>query len=222
MRKEYQLSVNFQFKLHFPADNYVLIDFGNRIDVDLNRYVLAMASTLETDAIIEIIPAYSSILLEYNPELIKKHELKSFIKSAKPKKMENIETCHEINVSYGGESGPDLGFVAQNAGLSEQQVIDIHTSKEYRVFMIGFLPGFCYLGGLDPRLETKRLETPRLLIPAGSVGIAGGQTGIYPEDSPGGWRIIGKTGFRFFVPGSEQPFPVKPGDSIRFRAVQDV
>ena len=213
---------NFDYRLYFPAENYVLIDFGNRIDAGLNKYILALTDALKHDAIIEVIPAYSSILLEYDPRVIKKNKLSAFIKKTKPDKNHVTGKCHNIPVVYGKEQGPDLSFVAKNSGLTEQEVIKLHTSVDYRVYMIGFLPGFCYLGGLDERLETRRLETPRLLIPAGSVGIAGKQTGIYPVESPGGWRIIGKTNFRLYQPDGNPVFPVKPGDSIRFQAVLDV
>lgn len=212
---------DFDYRLHFPADNYILIDFGNRIDEELNKYILGMADVLDHEAIIEVIPAYSSILIEFDTGIAQKTELCSFIKNIKHVKTRAEGKIHDIPVIYGGEQGPDLSFVALNAGLTEEDVIQIHTSVLYRVFMIGFLPGFCYLGGLDKRLETKRLDVPRMVIPAGSVGIAGMQTGVYPEKSPGGWRIIGKTDFKFFNPETGTIFPVRHGDRVRFKAVQN-
>lgn len=124
-----------------------------------------------------------------------------------------------IPVCYGGEFGPDLEFVAKHTGLSEEEVVRIHTSKAYRVYMLGFLPGFPYLGGMDERLATPRLETPRTRIPAGSVGIAGSQTGFYPLESPGGWRIIGRTPIKAFNPFSDTPFLLAPGDFVQFTSI---
>ena len=120
----------------------------------------------------------------------------------------------EIPVCYGGAYGEDLPFVARHAGLSEQEVITLHSAQPYRIYMLGFLPGFPYLGGLDERLHTPRLATPRTKIPAGSVGIGGKQTGIYPMESPGGWQLIGRTPLTLFAPGESLPYAA--GDSIRF------
>jgi KipI family sensor histidine kinase inhibitor len=125
----------------------------------------------------------------------------------------------EIPVIYGGDQGPDLQNVAILAGLTTEEVIRLHSSAEYSVCFIGFLPGFPYLSGMDPRLAAPRLATPRPLVPAGSVGIAGGQTGIYPLDSPGGWRIIGRTTLTIFDPHREPPVLLKAGDRVRFIAV---
>jgi KipI family sensor histidine kinase inhibitor len=125
----------------------------------------------------------------------------------------------EIPVTYGGEAGPDLDFVARRAGLTPAQVVGLHTGREYRVYLMGFTPGFAYLGELDERIETPRLETPRLRVPAGSVGIAGRQTGIYPLESPGGWRLIGLTALTLFDPAAAAPFLLAPGDLVRFVAV---
>ena len=122
----------------------------------------------------------------------------------------------EIPVCYGGDFGEDLGFVAAHGGLTEEEVIRIHSGRDYRIYMLGFLPGFPYLGGLDSRLFTPRLSTPRVKIPAGSVGIGGEQTGIYPLESPGGWQLIGRTPLTLFSPGTGGALPYGPGDRIRF------
>jgi inhibitor of KinA len=122
----------------------------------------------------------------------------------------------KVPVHYGGEHGPDLEFVARQAGLSPAEVVRIHTGAEYPVYFIGFTPGFPYLGGLDPRLFCPRLETPRARVPAGSVGIAGQQTGIYSVDSPGGWRLIGWTPLKLFDPLPDPPSLLAPGDVVRF------
>ena len=122
----------------------------------------------------------------------------------------------EIPVCYGGDFGEDLGFVAAHGGLTEEEVIRIHSGRDYRIYMLGFLPGFPYLGGLDSRLFTPRLSAPRVKIPAGSVGIGGEQTGIYPLESPGGWQLIGRTPLTLFSPERGGALPYKPGDRIRF------
>jgi inhibitor of KinA len=123
-------------------------------------------------------------------------------------------------VRYGGEYGPDLGLVARNAKITEEEVVAIHTSREYFCYMLGFTPGFAYLGNLDDRIATPRLETPRLRVPAGSVGIAGNQTGFYGVESPGGWRIIGRLETVTFDARKEPPSTVLPGDRVRFLSVQ--
>jgi len=122
----------------------------------------------------------------------------------------------EIPVVYGGESGPDLAFVAAHTGLSADEVIRRHTAPTYTVYFIGFTPGFPYLGGMDVRLTAPRLETPRARVPAGSVGIAGPQTGVYPLESPGGWRIIGRTHLPLFDLSAQPPSLLSPGDEVRF------
>lgn len=205
-----------EFKVHCPAENYLMLDFGNKIDESINRYVLSLASLITFKAVIEIIPAYSSILIEYDNSGISKKSLVRNIRKLKP-----VITCEEgklfeIPVVYGGKYGPDLKNVAMINGISEAEVINRHCSGTYRVYMLGFMPGFCYLGGLDPSIACERLENPRLKIPAGSVGIAGMQTGIYPSESPGGWQIIGRTSFRLFRPDETEPFPIKAGDSVKF------
>ena len=127
----------------------------------------------------------------------------------------------EIPTLYGGEFGPDIGFVAENAGMSESDVIEIHSGADYLVYAMGFSPGFPYLGGLDPRLNTPRLTTPRTLIPGGSVGIAETQTGAYPVASPGGWQLIGRTPLKLFEPESDPPAIINAGDLVRFIALAD-
>ena len=121
-----------------------------------------------------------------------------------------------IPVVYGGDAGPDLEVVAEHAGLSASQVVELHSSNEYVVYFIGFQPGFPYLGGLDPRLHTPRRAEPRVLVPAGSVGIGGSQTGVYPLASPGGWQLMGQTPIALFDPLQQPPTLLRPGDTVRF------
>ena len=124
-----------------------------------------------------------------------------------------------IPVAYGGEYGPDLGFVASWSGLSEEEVVRLHTSREYTCITLGFTPGFVYLGEVDPSIAAPRLETPRVRIPAGSVGIAGRMTGVYGLESPGGWRLVGRTPLTMFHPRRSPPTPISPGDRVEFRAI---
>ena len=134
---------------------------------------------------------------------------------------ETRKRIFEIPVCYGGEYGPDIANIAEHAGLSEEEVIRVHSSRDYLIYMLGFLPGFTYLGGLDERLHTPRLANPRIRIPAGSVGIGGSQTGIYPLDSPGGWQLMGMTPVKTYDPSREMPILVEAGDYIRFVPVDE-
>lgn len=127
----------------------------------------------------------------------------------------------EIPVIYGGESGPDLAAVAEHAALTSRQVVELHSSSDYVVFFIGFQPGFPYLGGLDPRLHMPRRAEPRVAVPAGSVGIGGSQTGVYPLASPGGWQLIGQTRTALFDPLQQPPTLLRPGDRVRFVPQQE-
>jgi KipI family sensor histidine kinase inhibitor len=124
--------------------------------------------------------------------------------------------CVQIPVLYGGDGGPDLDHVADHNSLTVDEVVSIHSRPQYLVYMLGFSPGFPYLGGMDERIETPRLDTPRTIIPAGSVGIAEKQTGVYPTATPGGWQIIGLTPLNFFDPDADPPSLLEPGDLIRF------
>jgi len=127
----------------------------------------------------------------------------------------------EIPVIYGGESGPDLSVVAEHAAMTPYQVVELHSSNDYVVFFIGFQPGFPYLGGLDPRLHIPRRAEPRVAVPAGSVGIGGSQTGVYPLASPGGWQLIGQTRTALFDPLQQPPTLLRPGDRVRFVPQQE-
>jgi len=176
-------------------------------------------ATRKIPGVREAIPTYRSVLVYYDPDEILFHELVA--------QMRQIEThlqtailpeprIVEIPVAYGGEYGPDLEFVAEHAHLTPEEVIVLHTGRDYLVYMLGFTPGFCYLGGLADQLETPRLPEPRTRIPAGSVGIAGKQTGVYPIESPGGWRLIGRTPLRLFDPERDPPVLIQAGDYVRF------
>lgn len=211
-----------QYEIRPEGDSALLIVFGTEISRDTNRLVSAAARRVREQGIrgvVDMIPAFVSLLVCYDPRVISCGALRARLETILQAEAETRETAgrvFEIPVCYGGEFGPDLPDIASHAGLTEREVVDIHTSRDYLVYMLGFLPGFCYLGGLDERIHTPRLETPRLKIPAGSVGIGGSQTGIYPLESPGGWRLMGKTPVRTWDPDRDVPILMQAGDSIRF------
>jgi KipI family sensor histidine kinase inhibitor len=203
-----------------PAgDSALVIELGNEISEECNARVVSLSEEIrDMTGVVEILPTYRSLLVYYDPSLIEFDEIKELSKE-KWKTLKTLEIkgkVFEVPVCYDDDFGPDLSFVAQHSNMSEEEVIRIHCSGNYRVFMLGFLPGFPYLGGMDERIAAPRLEKPRTKIPAGSVGIAGKQTGIYPLDSPGGWRIIGRTPVKMYDPEAKDPVPIRAGDTIRF------
>lgn len=214
------------FPIFKPAgDSTLVIILGDRIDEEINKKVHAVADAIEKiapDWLIEVAPTYTSIYVYYDPLKISYSEAIETLKpslSAEPKEEE--KRIVEIPVAYGGEFGPDIGFVAEYNGLSVDDVIEIHSKPLYRVYMLGFLPGFAYLGGMEERIATPRLENPRLKVPAGSVGIAGKQTGWYAIESPGGWRLIGRTALKTFDPTKSPPSIVKAGDYVKFVPISE-
>jgi inhibitor of KinA len=220
------------YELQFPSfepqgDTALLVRFGNLIDPELNRRVLSLFYELNKkplEGYIESIPGYCTLVINYDPLITGYEDIENWAKTAtstskdfsqgKPKTI-------EVPVLYGGEHGPDLEEVAKLHTLSMEDVVHLHSSETYTVYFIGFLPGFPYMGPLNIKLDTPRWETPRLEIKAGSVGIAGRQTGIYPLDSPGGWRVIGWTPINLFDPRSEQPARFSPGDAVKFIPLRD-
>jgi inhibitor of KinA len=206
------------------SDSAVLIQLGHEIDPTLNQSVHALDARLRANnlqGVIETVPAYASLAVHYDPLVLTHAQVCEWVQAetarvgtgvaSKPRRI-------EVPVRYGGAGGPDLEYVAAYHGMTPSEVVQIHTSRDYVVYMMGFTPGFPYLGKLEPAIATPRLETPRTHVPAGSVGIAGEQTGIYPIDSPGGWRIIGSTRLDLFDVGAGSPFLLSPGDSVRFVA----
>jgi KipI family sensor histidine kinase inhibitor len=207
------------------GDRGLLLELGDGIDPHVNRAVRKMSLAIEREGIpgiLEVIPTYRSILLVYDPMRIRPHEIRRIVSQLDlasseatlppPRKV-------EIPVCYGGEFGPDMEFVASYTGLTVEEVIEIHSAPLYQIYMMGFTPGFPFLGGLPQVLATPRLPTPRVQVPAGSVAIAANQTGIYPIASPGGWRLIGRTPLRLFFPERAEPFLYRPGDFIKFRPI---
>ncbi len=207
------------------GDRSLLIYLGDQIDPELNARVHSLASRLRAaghPAVREVSPGYSTVLFEYDPLLVESEsELLRLVEAAaageeRPRQGREVM----LPVLYGGEMGPDLGFVAEQTGLAAGDVIRRHAGGAYRVYCLGFSPGFCYLGGLDPGLHVPRRTSPRTRVPAGSVAIGGAQTGAYPTPSPAGWHLIGRTPLPLFDAGRRaSPAVAEPGDTIRFHPV---
>ena len=209
------------------GDSALLIEFGKEIDPETNRKITALVQLMREqhiEGIVDVIPAFCSLLINYDPRVLSYEELKERMEhllKMETKTEATRKRIFEIPVCYGGEYGPDIENIAEHAGLSVEEVIKIHSSKDYIIYMLGFLPGFTYLGGLDERIYTPRLASPRLKIRAGSVGIGGSQTGIYPLDSPGGWQLMGLTPVRTYDPKRQTPILVEAGDYIRFIPIDE-
>lgn len=210
------------------GDRAISIDFGQVIDPTINRHIrqtIERIKELQLEGIIELVPTYFALLVEYDAMLYSYSEICNIIEPTLEEGMANttneLVTVVEVPTVYGGEFGPDLSFVASHNHLSEDEVISIHSGTDYLVYMLGFIPGFTYLGGMDPRIATPRLSSPRTLIPAGSVGIAGEQTGTYPSDSPGGWQIIGRTPVTMYDMSKAQAALLKAGDYVRYVPIDE-
>ena len=204
------------------GDSALLVKLGDEIDITINQRVHALAALINLsplDGVVETVPAYASLLIHYDPGLLAYARICSWVRG----KLDQLESAtlraprqFEVPVRYGGELGADLQFVADFHRLQAEDVIRIHSERIYTIYMMGFTPGFPYMGKLDDAIVTPRLETPRTHVPAGTVAIAGSQTGIYPIDSPGGWQLIGHTSLQLFDLNSESPFLFAPGDEVKF------
>ena len=208
------------------GDAALRVGLADVADAAAHHRVRAFCGRLEGLAIpglIEYVPAYTSVTVYYRPAAVGYQELCERISAAmtnldeQPLPATRIVT---LPVCYGGPFGPDIEYVAERAGLSVEQVVELHSHVEYLVSMMGFAPGFPYLSGLPARLATPRLATPRLAVKAGSVGIGGAQTGVYPIQTPAGWRIIGHTTVKLYDPEATNPFLLSPGDHVRFKPVK--
>ncbi len=221
------------------GDTALVIHVGDKIDEVTRQRVLAVQRVLAAEPVlgmIELVPAYTTVSLFYDPVLVIRagapgdqivewlsarisERLRDGLDGDAAEMVTASGRLIEIPVCYSGEFGPDLERVASQSGLSPGQVIDRHSQVEYLVHLIGFAPGFTYLGGLPAELETPRLTVPRRAVPAGSVGIAGQQTGVYPLATPGGWNLIGRTPLRLFRPEEDPPVLLQAGDRVVFRAI---
>ena len=217
------------FRMLNAGEQGLVVEFGQEINREVNRQVQGLADRLTQDMgteLIELVPTYRSLFIYFDPLCISRQELQERItalleQGAVNEKRQATSRVISIPVCYGGEYGPDIGFVAAHNGLTEEEVVTLHTSRPYLVYMLGFMPGFPYLGGMPEKLATPRLAQPRTKIPAGSVGIAGSQTGFYPFESPGGWQLIGRTPVRSFSLDSGEPFLFAAGDYLKFEAVSE-
>lgn len=208
----------------FPCgDTAVIIQIGNVISETVNREVVAVLDALSSAKIVgirELVPAYTSVCVHYDPLALPYEKLLEHLDAMKIDAncvQESQKPVVKIPVCYGGEYGPDLSFVAAHNGLTPEAVIRRHSQGTYLVYMLGFLPGFAYMGGMDESIACPRLTSPRTKIPAGSVGIAGSQTGVYPLSSPGGWQLIGRTPVKMFaMEGETARFALSAGDRVQF------
>ena len=210
------------------GDCAISIDFGQVIDPKINRQIrqiIEQIKGLQLDGIVELVPTYCALLVQYDAMVYSYSDicriLEPTLQESVTDSANELVTIVEIPTVYGGEFGPDLGFVASHNHLSEAEVVSIHSGTDYLVYMLGFIPGFTYLGGMDPRIATPRLSSPRTLIPAGSVGIAGEQTGTYPSDSTGGWQIIGRTPVTMYDMSKEQAALLQAGDYVRYVSIDE-
>ena len=215
------------FQINFHGDSTLVIEFGKDIDVYTNKLVQFVFSKTEKRLyknlfIKDVYPTYKSLVINYDNLAIDYQALKKKIEPLIFEIIDNYDKnvsndkVLEIPVKYGGEFGPDLKIMSKKLNISEESIINIHSSAIYRIYMIGFMPGFPYLGGLDERISFPRLSTPRIKVPAGSVGIAGKQTGIYPFESPGGWNIIGRTELSLFDVDANPPCLLSNISQLRF------
>ena len=210
-------------KLLRVGDSTIVVEFSQRIDPSIHARVSALAAMIRRtvpEGVRDIIESYCAVTVEFDPL---RTDIDHVIKLLQSKVNKNgaFQAGREITlpVCYGGEHGPDLECVARFAKCSETEVIEAHLSRDYLVYMLGFRPGFAYMGSVDSRIAIPRRATPRLKVPIGSVGLAGYQTGVYPSTGPGGWQLIGRSSARLFVPESKEPFLLRGGDVIRFESI---
>ena len=209
------------------GESCVVVEFADEIDRGANDAVMNLKKYLlkqKMIPVVECLPTYRSLAVYFDPTAVSSDDVIKAAKSVPEFDSEKgtalfAEIC--IPVCYGGEYGPDIANVAEHAGISEDEVIKRHSSKSCHCYMIGFMPGFAYLGGMDESIATPRLTNPRTVIKGGSVGIAGKQTGIYPIDSPGGWQLIGRTPLRLFTPEASCPTLIDSGYGVRFVPVSE-
>jgi inhibitor of KinA len=207
------------------SDSSVLLVLGNALSPEIHVRVIGLFHAFrakQDPRIRNLHPGYTSLLVDFDPLRMTHDELAAMaeqLASAAAGDAERRPNLVEVPVCYEPEFGPDLQDLAAKANISTEEVVHIHSSATYLVYFLGFSPGFAYMGGLPEKLHMPRLATPRAHVAGGTVGIAGSQTGIYPVDSAGGWRLIGRTPWRMFDPGTEPPTRLQPGDQVRFTAI---
>jgi inhibitor of KinA len=207
------------------GDAAAVVRFGDTIDRDVHRKVRALSDYLTRHPLAhssEHVPAYATVTIYYDVMRCTFREVRDELQRIVSRLVTRSDPeprIVEIPVCYGGDFGQDLEFVARHNSLSVDDVVEIHSTADYLVYMIGFAPGFPYLGGMSERIAAPRRESPRLKIPTGSVGIAGMQTGVYPMETPGGWQLIGRTPLELFRPVEDPPALLRVGDTIRFRPI---
>lgn len=214
---------------YYPlGDTGLVLQFGDTINEDTYQEIRAVSAWLDShplDGFVEYVPAYTSITIYYQPWILRYDQLVTTVQEmlhCRGKLHAEVPSpIRCIPVYYGGTTGADLDYVAAFHQMDAETVITLHTEAEYRVYMMGFIPGFAYMGGLDERLATPRKQQPSTRVPKGSVGIAGTQTGIYPLETPGGWQIIGQTPLALFDSHRAHPFLLKMGDIVRFTSITE-
>jgi KipI family sensor histidine kinase inhibitor len=213
------------YRLQVASDQSLLVYFGEKISLETHRQIIRFLKLLEAEpvgAILNIHPAYCSVLVNFDARKFTHNEIESQL-TPYLTRLDEVELpkprLRTIPVSYGGEFGPDIEALASLHKISVEDVIRWHSSATYTVYFLGFVPGFAYLGGLPEQLTTPRLATPRKKVPAGSVAIGGGQTGVYPVPTPGGWRLIGQTPLQLFRPEAKEQSFLAIGDQVRFEPI---
>jgi inhibitor of KinA len=215
----------FPFRIVSAGDSALVVEFPQKIDPELNAFCIAVARAIASrcgTALRDAVVGYCSVTAYFDPLRVDTAWMEDQLNAAvvELSDAELIEgPLVEVPVSYGGEHGPDLADVARFGDLSEEEVVQLHTEGTYRVFMVGFVPGWAYMAEVDERIAIPRRSSPRTAVPVGSVAIAGRQTGVYPAPTPGGWNIIGRTPVKLFDPTRSEPFLFRAGDRVRFRRI---
>jgi inhibitor of KinA len=213
------------FRIVPAGDSALVVEFENRLDPEVNARAISFAEAIQSAAhpgVRDVVPTYRSVAIYFDPLRTNLDALTAAVDAAAAAARASAGASVrlvEIPVCYGADHGPDLADVARFGGCSESEVVQIHSGVVYRVYLLGFVPGFAYMGSVDSRIAAPRRTTPRVRVPVRSVGIAGFQTGIYPMETPGGWNLIGRTPLAPFDPGRAEPFLMKAGDSVRFVAI---